>query len=245
MPDAWYRARIAHWSATRARRRTARGTVVSRLRLVSFLGGGRAPLVGCLSRRRSGRAAIAAGAAALVVFAILVVRHARILDEVERADAALDLNGQGLARLGARLERAAGGGGARRSRSRRHPYARDLDLFGHASLAKWLGRPATIEGAHRLSNWLLTPAPAESFTDAPGCGRRNSSREARVARNARHRGRSDRRHAAELVRFLAWAEGSDLAVPRADAGCRVRTADRHRRSSRACSSAAAPTPPGG
>ena len=89
--------------------------------------------------------AVAAGVASLIAFAVLVVIHARVLDEVERAETAPHRRaGPGPAR--ARLGRAAGSAGAARLDMDAHPYARDLDVFGHASVAKWLGRPATAKG---------------------------------------------------------------------------------------------------
>jgi hypothetical protein len=39
-----------------------------------------------------------------------------------------------------------------------HPYAQDLDLFGRASLFRWLGPAATAAGSARLAAWLLAPA---------------------------------------------------------------------------------------
>ncbi len=39
-----------------------------------------------------------------------------------------------------------------------HPYAADLDLFGHASLFQLLGTAATIPGRKALYDWLLSPA---------------------------------------------------------------------------------------
>jgi MutS-like protein len=39
-----------------------------------------------------------------------------------------------------------------------HPYAIDLDLFGRASIAQWLGPAATVGGRQTLAHWLLNPA---------------------------------------------------------------------------------------
>lgn len=211
-PDAWYRGRIAHWS-TKRDGANQRGIVVSRLRLASFLSGA-ALLWWGLAAAAERLPAIAAGAAAFAAFSILVVRHARIIEEVERADAALGLSAQGLARLTRdwnALPEAAPPPGLDFDR---HPYARDLDLFGHASLAKWIGRPATVEGTDQLSGWLLTPADAGTI----------ANRQAAVAELAQLRewresldieGLRTVATPQQLGRFLAWAEGSELAVPRA------------------------------
>lgn len=42
-----------------------------------------------------------------------------------------------------------------------HPYADDLDVFGHASLYTLLGTTGTRPGAETLTDWLLAPAPPD------------------------------------------------------------------------------------
>jgi DNA mismatch repair ATPase MutS len=42
----------------------------------------------------------------------------------------------------------------------KHPYAADLDLFGHASLFQLLNSARTFAGEERLADWLRHPAPA-------------------------------------------------------------------------------------
>ncbi|MFW5947241.1 MAG: MutS-related protein, partial [Gemmatimonadota bacterium] len=42
-----------------------------------------------------------------------------------------------------------------------HPYARDLDIFGHGSVARLLATTGTTPGRQRLHRWLLEPAPAD------------------------------------------------------------------------------------
>jgi hypothetical protein len=210
MPDAWYRGRIAHWTATRAAA-NRRGAAISRLRLISFLGGVGLIWWGATSAGTRG-SAILAGAAAIVAFALLVVRHARILEEVERAEAALDLNAHGLARLSRDWNALPEVAAPATLDLETHPYARDLDLFGHASLAKWIGRPATGEGAHRLWGWLLMPAAPEAIAE-----RQAAVEELSRARDWRERlaveGARTVATPRELARFLEWAEGSDVAVP--------------------------------
>lgn len=39
-----------------------------------------------------------------------------------------------------------------------HPYAHDLDLFGHASIYQYINRTRSEQGARLLANWLLEPA---------------------------------------------------------------------------------------
>lgn len=210
-PDAWYRDRIAHWTATRDAA-NRRGTTVSRLRLASFLSGA-ALLWWGLAAAAERLPAIAGGTAALAAFAILVVRHARIIEEVERADAALGVSLQGLARLARDWNALPDVAAPSTLDFDRHPYARDLDLFGHASLAKWIGRPATIEGTDRLCAWLLAPADAGSVAR-----RQEAVEELAQLREWRERldieGLRTVATPQQLARFLEWAEGSELDVPR-------------------------------
>ncbi len=41
-----------------------------------------------------------------------------------------------------------------------HPYAADLDLFGHASLYQYINRTCSEQAGQLLADWLLEPAPA-------------------------------------------------------------------------------------
>src|SRR5688572_27576582 len=209
-PETWYRARTAHWSSIRdiANRR---GTLVSRLRLASFLGGAALMWWG-LAAVADRLAAVTIGVAAFAGFGILVFRHARIIEEVERAEAAIALSLQGLARLARDWKALPEVAAPPDLDAETHPYARDLDLFGHASLAKWIGRPATSEGTQRLWGWLLAPAAAEDIADRQGAitelaGRREW-RESLDVEGARTVATPE-----ELRRFLHWAEGVDHAVP--------------------------------
>ena len=213
-PDAWYRARMAHWTSLRDAA-NRRGTIVSRLRLVSFLGAAALAWWG-LSLAGSGvrPAAFTVAGAAIVAFAILVVRHARIIDEVERAQVAITLNARGVARLARDWNALPEVTPPPDLDLDRHPYARDLDLFGHASLTKWIGHAATSEGRQRLWAWLLAPAPPAAIVE-----RQIAVAELATAREWRERLDVEGVRTAvtpeELRRLLDWAEGSDRAVPRA------------------------------
>ena len=94
-----------------------------------------------------------------------------------------------------------------------HPYARDLDLYGHASLTKWIGAPATPDGTRRLAGWLLAPPRGDELP----------LRQAAVDQLAQKRewreslaveGALLRIAAGELESFLQWAESPGSAVPR-------------------------------
>src|SRR4029079_8407862 len=142
----WYRTRIVIWTARRDRDlRTA--TTLSRWRLASFLGGVALVWWSLESLVDPARiAGVLAGLAGLIVFRVLAVRHARVLDEVERSEAARRLGGPGLARLARDWKDLREVPPPGRLDFDAHPYARDLDLFGHASLTKWLRRPPASGG---------------------------------------------------------------------------------------------------
>jgi predicted ATPase len=91
-----------------------------------------------------------------LAFAVLAVVHARRLQTYERALSAERLYLRGLDRLsgiwvGTGRDGAAFLGG--------HPYARDLDLFGPASLFELLNTTRTEIGEATLADWLSGPAP--------------------------------------------------------------------------------------
>jgi hypothetical protein len=44
-----------------------------------------------------------------------------------------------------------------------HEYANDLDIFGRASLYQYINRTNSEQGARRLADWLLDPAPLETI----------------------------------------------------------------------------------
>jgi hypothetical protein len=208
-PRDWYERRIKTWSARRAAG-TARAVSISRWRLLTFLGGAAIVVFGL---RVGSTALMTAGAAGFVAFGWLVVRHARVLDEVARADAAVALNAEGVARLARDWSALPEVQRPPDLDWHTHPYARDLDLYGHASLTKWLGSPATPDGTRRLAEWLLAPSNGEELPP----------RQAAVDQLAQKRewreslateGALLHIAAGELESFLHWAESPTSAVPR-------------------------------
>jgi len=92
---------------------------------------------------------------------------------------------------------------------RNHPYAADLDLFGHASLFQLLGTAVTIPGREALRDWLIDPAGREEVLQrqqavselTPHLDYRN--RMEAYARMVGHE-RPQALHA-----FVVWAKGDD------------------------------------
>ncbi len=140
-----------------------RSAHISRLRLATFL-----PAIGLLLfglTRHAGPWPLAAAAALFAAFAALVVWHARVEERFARDEALRLVNARAVARLSrdwhslpaGELPAALGGAEV----LEQHPYALDLDLFGHASVFQWLGPCATAAGAATLASWLLAPAQRE------------------------------------------------------------------------------------
>jgi hypothetical protein len=97
--------------------------------------------------------------ATVIAFLSLIVAHARLLQRLDRARRAERLYLRGLDRLTGRWM---GGGRDGAAFLDDHPYARDLDLFGRASLFELLNTARTEAGEHALAGWLRAgAAPAE------------------------------------------------------------------------------------
>jgi MutS domain V len=93
---------------------------------------------------------------AWLAFGVLAVVHARQLQRYERARGAERVYLRGFDRLGGEW---AGTGRDGTMFLEGHPYARDLDLFGPASLFELLNTTRTEIGEATLADWLRGPAP--------------------------------------------------------------------------------------
>lgn len=96
----------------------------------------------------------------VAAFLALAVVQSRITKARRRCERAADLYDEGLARLDDRW--AGKGATGERFLNGSHPYAEDLDLFGHGSLFELLSRSRTRVGEETLANWLLAPAVPEA-----------------------------------------------------------------------------------
>jgi hypothetical protein len=94
-----------------------------------------------------------------IVFIALGRVQARITEARLRCERAARLYEQGLARLDDRW--AGTGATGDRFSNPAHPYAQDLDLFGHGSLFELLSIARTDTGEETLARWLLTPAGSD------------------------------------------------------------------------------------
>jgi hypothetical protein len=156
---AGYRQRAAQHAVHRDAGRR-RSTLISRFRLVAFLGG-----VACLFLASRTQVDIwyAAAFACFVGFAALVVRHIRVEERVEWHETLRVVNERAIARIERRWNDLPPGDAPGGMDVSRHPYAVDLDLFGRASLFQLLGPAATALGAGMLARHLLEPASREEI----------------------------------------------------------------------------------
>jgi hypothetical protein len=92
----------------------------------------------------------------LILFLILVVVHARVVESLERANRSVLFYEKGLERLENRW-RGKGETGDR-FRNPAHIYEEDLDIFGKSSLFELISTARTRAGEDALAGWLLAPA---------------------------------------------------------------------------------------
>jgi hypothetical protein len=152
-PRAEYQRRLAAWR-TRIAALDRVNFAISNLRLAIALAG--SVLVWMAFVRRSISPLWPLGAA--LAFAVVAVIHAKRLQRFHRAKAAERVYVRGLDRLEHRWARTGRDGS---SFLERHPYARDLDLFGPASLFELLNTTRTEIGELTLADWLREPAPID------------------------------------------------------------------------------------
>lgn len=195
------------------RRRDAerrRSLIISRLRLATVLPAA-AGLVWILSE---GATPLRVGITAVLFFAFaaLVVWHARVEERAAWFEALRLVNRRAIARIErdwAELPRFEPPQDVDQTT---HAFAADLDLFGRASLAQWLGPAATAYGRHTLIEWLLHPAPRAVILDrqeaVSALAIAAAWREHLAARGVLGGDSA----AAGVERFLSWAEGPPAFV---------------------------------
>jgi hypothetical protein len=157
-PDriAFYSARVAAHARSRDEQR-GRSAVLARVRLATFLGA-IAALVWWTGFAGGTVAAVSTGLLFLV-FAVLVVVHARVEDRAAWFEAMRTVNARGIAAIERHWDALPPAPAPSTIDLSTHPYAFDLDLFGRASLFQLLGPAATATGSLTLASWILDPAP--------------------------------------------------------------------------------------
>lgn len=157
---------------------SARARRVGAGRLASFLGGAVALGVAIVGAPSPRPAWLAAAGACLAVFVGLVTLDDRLARRRRRAEALRDANGRALARrrrdwaaldptapgapAGPDAEPEGDGAGAA-DHDLVRSFARDLGLFGHASLYRLLDTATTPAGRRLLARWISRPAPPDEI----------------------------------------------------------------------------------
>lgn len=170
-------------------------------------------IVGAIVWAKPGAWAWASLGADVVVFAALVVAHARVIEARERAAAALRFHERGLARL-------AHAWGELRATSDRfrnadHPFSGDLDVFGRASIMQLVDATETRLGEIALARILSLESPGDWPADVEERQRAVRDLAPRVAfREALAvAGGPVGDERADPAPLVAWAEGSDEIPP--------------------------------
>ncbi|HSM61332.1 MAG TPA: hypothetical protein VK849_11065 [Longimicrobiales bacterium] len=206
--DAYAGLAARHGAAAAAADR--RSVRLSNLRAVTFVAAFGGWVAWDVLEGAAAAVALALAGVLVAVFGVLVVLHRRAAVE-ERWERAL----AGVFREGAlRLDRDWEGLDAALPAAERredppstdHPYARDLDVTGRASLLRLLGPVTSERGRRVLRGWLLAPAPPAEARRRQGAVRELAPAvELRAAITAR--GRLEGPDALDGIEaFLAWAE---------------------------------------
>jgi hypothetical protein len=164
-PRAEYARRLGELSASRSRiQRRERLAGYAQLALAAFC------LIWILFRLRHFSAADLLLLVPIAAFVVLAVVHGQLIRRVTAYSRAIRFYEQGIARLEDRW--AGTGTTGERFLEGSHPFARDLDLFGRASVFELLCTARTRAGEETLARWLLAPAPPDEVR-----GRQEAARE--------------------------------------------------------------------
>jgi hypothetical protein len=99
----------------------------------------------------------------IAVYVALAIAHEKVIRSMRRRARCIEFYDRGIARLENRW--AGHGETGERFLDALHPYARDLDVFGNASLFQLLTTARTRAGEETLAAWLLSAAPARESLD--------------------------------------------------------------------------------
>jgi hypothetical protein len=154
-PEALYEARVRELESVHFRERRLEKRIAIAKLAAAFL----CVLFGCLLLRQGALLLWIFAPAAALVF--LIVYHENLLRRIRLRTRRIDFYLRGLDRL--RGQWAGKGENGLRFLDEKHPYARDLDLFGAGSLFELLFTSRTRAGEETLAAWLLTPAQRDEI----------------------------------------------------------------------------------
>jgi energy-coupling factor transporter ATP-binding protein EcfA2 len=188
-----------------------RSAIISRLRLATFL-----PAAACLIaafRFEPVAWLLASSVVLFLSFATFVVWHARVEERVAWNEALRLVNVHGVARVTRTWSALPAGDAPSSVDLANHPYARDLDLFGRASLFQWLGPAATVHGRRALAEWLLRPPAVEDVVARQDAVAALASEDDWREALAAHGILAATAREEEIDNFLRWAEGPPVFGP--------------------------------
>ncbi len=180
---------------------------IARLRLTIFLVGA-AGVVWMISRGVT-PVPLALCLLLFAVFGGLVVWHARVDARVAWFDALRLVNLRAMSRRARDWHALPDAAAPATVDLADHPYAVDLDLFGHASLFQWLGPAATPRGRTTLADWLLRPASRAEIVERQAATSALAAEDDWRLRLEAHGVLAAGARQAEIDHFLMWAEGPD------------------------------------
>ena len=129
--------------------------LISHLRGIAFIGAAAALLIAVLTEPL----AVWFGVLLGLAFIVLVIVHARVLEKQGDAERWTAVNDRALARVTGRWRELADTGESLKPEG--HPFAEDLDLFGHGSLYQRLSVAHTRYGQRALRDYLCQPVELE------------------------------------------------------------------------------------
>jgi MutS domain V len=147
----------------------------------------------------------------VLAFVFLAVLHGRLLRAVTDCSRGIRFYERGLARLNGTW--AGSGASGDRFLEPAHPYARDLDLFGRASLFQLLCTARTRAGEEALARWLLAPATPEGVRGRQAAAVELSDR--LVFREKLSTLGEDLEAGVRPAQLVSWGEGKTLFPSRA------------------------------
>ncbi len=144
-----------------------RSWLVANARLVVFLGA--AALGVAFGLGKVGPWAPYGVGVGVLAYVVLIFVHRGVDDRERRARAGIAYDDRLLARLAGTWHAAPRDGAGYAPAG--HPYAKDLDVFGRASLFQLLNETPTRSGEERLAGWLAAPADAQTIAVRHGAVR--------------------------------------------------------------------------
>lgn len=207
-PEDTYRLRLDSFTAE-ADRWASRSRAFSIGRLIVFLGASVFGFLAVYNASTRPTPWLLAGGALLVVFVVLVLLHDRVIRRERRFRDLASLNREGLARLAHEWSALPEPGAihleGREDSDDLPPLARDLHLFGHASLFHLLGAHLSPPGRNTLARWLLQPAAPDEIQRRQAAIEELAARidlRQELARRASELTDAE----ADVEPFLSWAE---------------------------------------